>query len=107
MTKPTPRSQSPSKRTKSPNPKANGKGKGKGKAAPVVAQGQGAPVTPAVPATGQNGGQQKKFGGMSKLWCPFFLKGKCTKGDKCTFPHISEEAKQECQRAIRVASGQE
>ena len=29
---------------------------------------------------------------LQKLWCAAFLKGNCTKGDGCAFPHISGEA---------------
>ena len=47
-----------------------------------------------------NGGKEAKFGGLKKLWCPFYLKGKCTRGGDCPLPHVSEEAKTALQAAI-------
>ena len=46
-------------------------------------------------------GNQPKFGGLKQLWCPFFLKGNCKKGDDCTLPHISPEAKEALQKSIQ------
>ena len=44
---------------------------------------------------------QPKFGGFKQLRCPFFIKGKCSKGDACPLPHVDAGAKQAIQNAIQ------
>ena len=100
-----PRSPSPGGRTRRATPKAT--------AAPAPQQQQQSQtVQQAAPAqqsaaSGQQDaqqqpkGQQPKFGGLKQLWCPFYLKGKCSKGDACPLPHVDATAKQAIQSAIQ------
>ena len=102
MTRPT-RNRSSSPGGGNPGPKAKAKGKARPKsrartpAAPAPAEGE--ERQPKAQPT-----QQPKFGGMKKLWCPFFLKGKCKMGDKCPMPHVNEAAKNSLQAAIQNAA---
>ena len=63
----------------------------------ATSEGSGQGQRQQVPA---KGGQEPKFGGLQKLWCPFYLKGKCTGGGDCPLPHVSDEAKNSLQAAI-------
>ena len=70
---------------------SKGKGKGKGKAKAKAAPAQGAT---------QQTQQTPKFNGLTKLWCPFNMKGKCKHGDSCPLPHVDEAAKKSIQLAM-------
>ena len=87
----------PTARDRSDSRKGKGKGgaKGKGKSGGLaMAASEGNEQAQA------NGGKDAKFGGLKKLWCPFYLKGKCTRGSECPLPHVSGEAKTALQAAI-------
>ena len=100
-----PRSPSPQGRTRRATPNAT--------AAPAPQQQQPQAVQQAAPAQQsaasgqqdsqqqQSKGQQPKFGGLKQLWCPFYLKGKCSKGNACPLPHVDATAKQAIQSAIQ------
>ena len=45
--------------------------------------------------------QVGKFGGMTKLWCPYHLKGHCKNGDECGFPHLDAAGKEAVQKGIQ------
>ena len=106
MTEPPSRSKSPGGRR--PDPKAKAKAKPRAKSTPRGKAAPAAPPPPAAPAPRaprEKSTGPSKFGGMKKLWCPFFIKGTCNKGDNCPMPHVNEDAKKALQAAVQNAAG--
>ena len=98
MTKPPDRSKSPGPRRTEPKAKA--------KAGPKSQPRTAAPAPPVAGAAGRDKSTgTSKFGGMKKLWCPFFIKGTCKMNDKCPMPHVSEDVKKALQAAVQNAAG--
>ena len=56
-------------------------------------------------STGSRGGGKGKSGGKGKAmvsYCTNHVKGNCTKGNDCWFPHVTQEVANEMDRAAKV-----